>query len=68
VSGDPELAYRKAAAHWMCCPQCAEAGGEWASDEELCPTGRLLAQQWERAERQAADADGQGADTGGPVP
>ena len=46
-----EQAYLKANAHWQICPTCAEVMGETASAEEMCPIGRMLADQWTDAEK-----------------
>jgi hypothetical protein len=54
---DPETTYRTFIEHSRRCRQCRTAGGEWADDSALCPTGRALARQWGNAEvRQAAAA------------
>lgn len=50
MSHDPEAAYRECAAHWEQCFTCAQAGGEDADPEQLCPRGRRLTLEWERAE------------------
>lgn len=46
-----EQAYLKANAHWQICPTCTEVMGETASNEEMCPIGRTLTEQWEGAEQ-----------------
>lgn len=53
----PEATYRRAVAHWKQCPTCNDAGGEEADKNELCPAGRLLMEQWERAERVWAETE-----------
>ena len=53
----PESCYRRAAMHWRACPICVKAGGEEAEKHALCPIGRLLAEQWERAERRWAEME-----------
>lgn len=45
-----EVAYRTFLAHADRCIPCRNAGGELAEDANLCPTGRTLMRNWERAE------------------
>jgi hypothetical protein len=60
VSRWPEDAYRRAVAHWRACYTCAKAGGEKADKKDLCQIGRLLGEQWERAERVEAEMETRG--------
>lgn len=52
-----EQAYRRFIRHAEHCTQCGPAGGEWAENAALCPTGRTLAQTWEGLEQAAARLD-----------
>lgn len=51
---NPEPLYRKFIEHSKACANCSAAGGEWAEDNKLCPTGRTMRQTWERAEQAEA--------------
>lgn len=56
LEGAAEQAYRRFMRHAGQCAQCGPAGGEWAEIAALCPTGRTLAQTWERVEQVASRA------------
>jgi hypothetical protein len=45
-----EEAWKRFVAHCARCHRCHQAGGEWASEEALCPVGRTLAQTWQAEE------------------
>lgn len=47
--------YLRFLGHCENCDHCYRAGGEWAKEKDLCPTGRELARTWGKAEAREAE-------------